>query len=176
MSDFTVRDYKRPGYAGYPTTWAEACRLVEGGRTRVGYRNHGKKIGNNTVLYVDGDLAAVRLHQTDVVTFYADGRIELNSGGWQTATTRDRIRACGVSIGTMDGVASVTWHGRDYVFRDGMTLYPDGRVKGDGGDPIEVRKARRRNLRRNPDAPRCETRMSSRWPGGNVPEAFGRNQ
>jgi hypothetical protein len=34
---------------------------------------------------------AVRLHATDVLTLFPDGRIEINTGGWHTVTTRDRI-------------------------------------------------------------------------------------
>lgn len=51
-----------------------------------------KKLGNNTYLHrVDADTVAVRLHQTDVVTYKKNGHIILNSGGWKTATTKDRI-------------------------------------------------------------------------------------
>jgi hypothetical protein len=39
------------------------------------------------------DAIAVRLHSTDVVTFFADGRIMLNSGGWQSVTTKQRMNA-----------------------------------------------------------------------------------
>lgn len=36
---------------------------------------------------------AVRYYQTDIVTFYPDGRIELRCGGWQTVTTKQNINA-----------------------------------------------------------------------------------
>ena len=51
-----------------------------------------KKIGNNTyeVNYNNGN-KAIRLHFTDVITFKSDGSIILNSGGWKTTTTKDRI-------------------------------------------------------------------------------------
>lgn len=50
-----------------------------------------KKIANNTleINYPDGR-RAIRLHDTDVVTF-ENGHVILNSGGWQTRTTKDRI-------------------------------------------------------------------------------------
>lgn len=50
-------------------------------------------IGNNTLLidYKDGR-RAVRLHNTDIITFSNDV-ITLNSGGWKTVTTKDRINA-----------------------------------------------------------------------------------
>ena len=50
-----------------------------------------KKVGNNTfeVVYKDGT-RAIRLHKTNVVTFGTD-RYTLNTGGWETYTTKDRI-------------------------------------------------------------------------------------
>lgn len=38
------------------------------------------------------DAIAIRLHRTDVVTFYRDGRVRVATGGWETNTTFDRIR------------------------------------------------------------------------------------
>jgi hypothetical protein len=43
----------------------------------------------NEVSYV-----SIVLHSTAVVRFYADGRIVLNTGGWQTVTTKDRLNRC----------------------------------------------------------------------------------
>lgn len=34
---------------------------------------------------------SIRLHSTDVVTYYPDGSIRLDSGGYRTVTTKDRI-------------------------------------------------------------------------------------
>lgn len=52
----------------------------------------GKIIANNTLEHIrtNGD-RCIRLHQTDVVIFKANGDIELNSGGWKTVTTKARI-------------------------------------------------------------------------------------
>lgn len=75
-----------------PTSYAEALELS---------KRRARKLANNTFLQVcengpqgpDGDpfYFAVRLHSTDVVTFHRDGRIVLNSGGWQTVTTKERM-------------------------------------------------------------------------------------
>ena len=50
-----------------------------------------KSIGNNTILvnYLDGS-KAVRLHNTDILT-ERNGYITLNTGGWDTRTTRARM-------------------------------------------------------------------------------------
>lgn len=133
------------------------------------------KLTHNTLLVRVHDAWAVCLHRTNVVTFHPDGRITLRSDGWQTATTRDRMRRCGVSIYTEQGVAAVTHGGRDWTYADGMELLPDGGVNyGDryvNGHPETVRKLRRRNRRRGTYVP-CENQVSSCWHGGNVPEAF----
>lgn len=50
-----------------------------------------KKIDNNTTIRKVGDSIAVRLHNTDVIVIRKDGNYVLNSGGWRTVTTKDRI-------------------------------------------------------------------------------------
>lgn len=55
------------------------------------------RLGHNTVLVrratgQNCDGPAVIYHQTAVVVFNADGTFTLNSGGWETTTTAERIR------------------------------------------------------------------------------------
>jgi hypothetical protein len=50
-----------------------------------------KKIDNNTIMYTDQDnWLCYRLHNTDVVKRKGNTVI-INTGGWDTLTTRDRI-------------------------------------------------------------------------------------
>lgn len=52
-----------------------------------------RKIENNTwIVRIGGDSIGVKLHSTYVVIYYANGFIRLNSGGWRTSTTKNRIR------------------------------------------------------------------------------------
>lgn len=68
-------------------THAEATQLVLG-KTNRGQR----KVGNNTYAFIETDgTVAIELHGTKVVRFLTNGLVELNSGGWQTSTTKDRI-------------------------------------------------------------------------------------
>lgn len=68
-------------------THAQATKMVLG-KTNRGQR----KIGNNTYAYIQADgSVAIELHGTNVVTFYPNGLVKLNSGGWRTSTTKDRI-------------------------------------------------------------------------------------
>lgn len=49
-------------------------------------------VDHNTVEYErENGERVIRLHLTDIVTFKPNGRIVLNTGGWKTVTTRDRI-------------------------------------------------------------------------------------
>lgn len=52
-----------------------------------------KKLEHNTyeVTFANGD-RAVRFHKTNIVTFHPDGSVTLNSGGFHTQTTSERIR------------------------------------------------------------------------------------
>lgn len=52
-----------------------------------------RKIDNNTYLekYSDREYAAVRLHSTEVVRYFPNGDIQLNSGGYRTVTTKDKL-------------------------------------------------------------------------------------
>jgi hypothetical protein len=65
-------------------SYKQAVEVLKGRKTR--------KLGNNTYLETrDAETVAVRLHQTDVVTYKANGAVVLNSGGWKTNTTKARI-------------------------------------------------------------------------------------
>lgn len=91
---------------------------------------------------------AVRLHDTDVVTVRPDGSYTLDSGGWRTVTTKDRMNrysphrvysekgmwyAYPVPQGDFSG-----WKA-GIPFADGMRIYPDGRVVGAGIDETAIR-------------------------------------
>ena len=51
-------------------------------------------VGRNTVQWFDEQgRRFIRLHDTDILTFQPDGAILINTGGWNTPTTRDRLNA-----------------------------------------------------------------------------------
>lgn len=51
-----------------------------------------KKIANNTIQYKLADgTEVIRLHNTDIFTKYRNGKIVLNTDGWLTPTTKDRL-------------------------------------------------------------------------------------
>ena len=68
-------------------TYAEMLNLVNGKTNRT-----ERNIGNNTYAEIEYDRSiSVSLHGTDVVRFYPNGLVKLNSGGWRTHTTKQRI-------------------------------------------------------------------------------------
>jgi hypothetical protein len=67
--------------------YAEAVRMVRGMTNRK-----TPKVGNTTDAEIEYDNSvSIRLHGTAVVRFYPNGLVKLNSGGWRTSTTKDRI-------------------------------------------------------------------------------------
>ena len=68
-------------------THAEAVKMVKD----ISYRTR-RKVGNNTYAEIlhDGSVG-ITLHSTIVVRIHEDGTYTLSNGGWQTATTKDRI-------------------------------------------------------------------------------------
>ena len=80
---------------------------------------NSKFIDNNTLSleYCSG-IKAIRLHNTDVITF-VDNTIVLNSGGWRTATTKDRINKYSpIRINQDRG----KWYANSLLFFDGITF------------------------------------------------------
>lgn len=86
-------------------------------------------IANNTlrVEYLDGR-KAIRLHSTDIVT-EKDGVITLNSGGWKTVTTKDRINSYSWENGSRKwpyiSQRNHQWFIGDGIFYDGIQ-FKDG--------------------------------------------------
>lgn len=88
-----------------------------------------KLVKNNTRIteYVDGK-KVLRLHSTDIITWTADGKIVLNSGGWRTHTTKARINEY-LPLDIRIYQKNYKWYiikNKDYTnkieFVDGMTI------------------------------------------------------
>jgi hypothetical protein len=82
-----------------------------------------KFINNNTlkIEYLDGT-TAIRLHDTDIITF-AGKDIILNSGGWKTRTTKERINE--YSPANISQNKSL-WYIKDKLFYDGCKVNQTG--------------------------------------------------
>lgn len=163
---FGIVPYRGTHGKTFPRSYADCKEMLTLAHKRG--RNNKRLAGNTYLEEREGGAFAVRLHSTDIVTFLADGSARLNSGAWQTPTTRERMRACGFPVYLAGGVAEV--YGRAFldgvVIRKGRTLR-----KTDGGDAEEVRILRRRELRKDPDAWRWDMRQGGRAYLGNCPQA-----
>lgn len=89
-------------------------------------------IANNTIEYTraNGD-KVIRLHQTDIMTITPRGKISLNTGGWQTVTTKERLNRylpSGFRINQEKGI----WYLNEIPYRDGMTIGVRGKISGGG--------------------------------------------
>lgn len=79
---------------------------------------------NTTVTMNEQGGAVIRLHQTDIVVIGTKGRARLNSGGWLSSTTKERINRY-----TRAGIyqRQSIWYMRDgSLFYDGMIINADG--------------------------------------------------
>ena len=75
-------------------TYSEAQTMMASAQDR-GYGKR-RKLANNTYLYERmGTDYAIRLHSTDIITLHADGTYTLNTGGWDTVTTKARLNDLG---------------------------------------------------------------------------------
>lgn len=99
-----------------------------------------KKVGNNTVRYTnDVGNTVIRFHNTDIITELPNGAVKINSGGWKTPTTKDRLntflRERKISVHQDNHKWYVMkWDDKTYTystiapFVDGMTIRKDGTV------------------------------------------------
>ena len=97
-----------------------------------------RKLANNTYMRLeDAETISIRLHATDIITYKADGRVILNSGGWRTPTTKQRINEFSpVRISQEQGIWYAAVNGTrafDLVFDDGMAVNTiTGEITGTG--------------------------------------------
>ena len=92
--------------------------------------SESKIINTNTVKYTKDDKIYIRLHLTDIITI-SNKYIILNSGGWKTPTTKDRMN-------THQDICTITqdksiWHvktttGQESVFYDGIKITTAGKI------------------------------------------------
>jgi len=100
-------------------THAEATRMVHGKGNRM-----RRKVGNNTYAEIlhDGTVA-IKLHSTYVVKIHPDNTYTLNSGGWQTVTTKDRINQYSPRrVYQRKYQWFVNINDKEYPFMDGMVV------------------------------------------------------
>lgn len=134
----------------FPTTFTEAEEILAKGRNK-----DSRTIANNTrLIRRRPDKIALQLHATDVVSFHRNGDVVLNSGGWLTLTTKDRINN------------ALAWpnvitqrHGRWYFSSEGWDN-PDGMLPYEDGMIIHADGTT--SLTREPEVAAVEDRMNEK--------------
>lgn len=110
-------------------SYAQAAEMCQ----KRGKPCDSKKIGNNTYIERRDEDFAVRLHNTDILTIRPDNSFVVDTDGWLTVTTKDRLNEHAphaVHFGSDRGQWQVrfgNWdtpnaHTRPYA--DGMVIYP----------------------------------------------------
>lgn len=97
----------------------------------------------------DGDDILVRLFQTDILVFHPDDTVTIDTGGYNTATTREALRALlpsGLSVSTRQRVLYLYGAGPQIAVTDGMRVARGRVVKT--GRPVPLDMTMRRALRR----------------------------
>lgn len=81
-----------------------------------------RKLGHNTTIYrYDDDSIGVLFHRTTIVRYFPSGEIELNSGGWRTVTTKQRMNQL-LPPGVGVSQRKHEWYAGDREFYDGMSI------------------------------------------------------
>lgn len=102
-----------------PTDYTSATKLLNSRGQR--------RIGSTGVLFAledeRGPQVVLKLHNTNIVTFRADGSLVLNTGGWHTRTTQSWIncalRGTGFAVWSVKGALAVHRNGAPSVYLDG---------------------------------------------------------
>lgn len=131
-----------------PTTYRRGLSYADA-ESKLGKRD-SKKLANNTYLHrvlfheSGRETLAVRLHNTDVVLIHKDGSYTLNSGGWRTVTTKDRINT--YSPASVYQSNNIWYVGNGDIFTDGMKVDGDGKPLGSlfAADAADVEKKKKR--------------------------------
>lgn len=95
-----------------------------------GRKKTERKIDNNTILRkIDDSTVAIKLHQTDIVLISKDGTYTINSGGWQTVTTKARINE--YTPARLYQSKNV-WYIGEVEYADGIKIDREGKVISGG--------------------------------------------
>lgn len=129
-------------------------------RTPKGRKTNRRPIANNTyVRSEEGGCVYIRLHNTDIITLNTLDQIILDSGGWLTVTTKDRMNrfneGMGYCVFSEQGIWYVSFNAKDYYFENGMILslelpsegrkaYVEFAIERDKSKEKELRKLKRR--------------------------------
>lgn len=110
-----------------------ARNIISGRILRDDYEDPQEWDDTNDLAYV------VKYHDTEILTYYPDGAIKVQSGGWYTMSTRDRIeRFSGIRINQESGFWTIAKMGGKYgntavkpfvPYHDGIVILASGKAE-----------------------------------------------
>ena len=80
---------------------------------------------------MNATIYGIKLHNTIIVRYHTNGNIILDTDGWKTVTTRDRINYYtpeSISVWQERFIWYVSYQGKQYLFEDGMKFHPQGLI------------------------------------------------
>ena len=96
----------------------------------LGSRSRKKLMNNTWAIDLGEDCVGIELYHTTILKFCSDDSIILNSGGWKTVTTKDRMNRYSNNFRVYQEkfVWYVHYFDIHYIYEDYMILNPDGTV------------------------------------------------
>lgn len=110
----------------------DCIEFIQSGRDKS-----ARKVENNTSIHLhETGIISVQFHFTKIAAIYQDGKIILNSGGYQTYTTKDRLNKVidhlPFRIYQKNGIWYL-WNYKnksEWVFQNGLTIHADLSITG----------------------------------------------
>lgn len=119
-----------------PATWKD-CHALAKTRKRV--------LGYCTRLITENSPTSytIRHHETDILTFRESGEIVLDTSGYRSMTTKERLNILlenyGYRITQENRLWTIAGHGEKVMFSDGMVIQKNGKLKVTGAK-LQVKK------------------------------------
>ena len=102
----------------------DAKEFLENGKNKQERSIRNKKSTN--IIDVGDGILGLKYHSTIVIEYYPDGNYKLNSGGWRTKTTKDRINEfTPFNVIQRNNV----WYVNGVPFKDNITINKDGSIE-----------------------------------------------
>ena len=134
-----------------------------------GRNRESRKYANNTYWQRRGENIALKLHNTDIVTLYQNGDMTLNTGGWYTVTTKERINRVLPRVFYLNQekgrwFISNRLDDATYVYMDGMRITSEWDVEGAGIYEPKADKSLREKVRKYANL--CTSEIPLEMPSG----------
>jgi hypothetical protein len=133
MNGFAIRSYG--SVQDRKLTYTDGLKVL-------GNREQKKLEGNTYLVKVDDNTLGVKVHATIVVYIYQSGNYGLDTGGWRTALTKDRINS--YSPARLHSANNIWYVGNHGIYADGVTIDKNGKPLTKLRDPGAVERKKKK--------------------------------